>query len=98
MASKYRIIKLKSGETLICTLGEIKKKTIIIERPMNFASHVVTDGAQLMGTEMLLMKNWLHRSCNLSSPSVYSPYTGYHSTKIYPDFVPLNYSVAFPHP
>ena len=62
MASKYRIIKLKSGETLICTLGEIKKKTIILERPMHFASHVVTDGAQLMGTEMLLMKNWIEFS------------------------------------
>jgi hypothetical protein len=62
MASKYRIIKLKSGETLICTLGEVRKKTIILERPMNFASHVVTDGAQLMGTEMLLMKNWIEFS------------------------------------
>ena len=62
MASKYRIIKLKSGETLICTLGEIKKKTIILERPMNFSSHVVTDGTQLMGTEMLLMKNWIEFS------------------------------------
>ena len=29
MATKYRIIKLKSGETLICTLGEVRKKTII---------------------------------------------------------------------
>jgi hypothetical protein len=62
MASKYRIIKLKSGETLICSLGEIKKKTIILERPMNFTSHMITSDGEFNGTEMLLMKNWIEFS------------------------------------
>jgi len=62
MNNNYKIVKLKSGETLICKLGKIKDKTIVLERPMVFKSIPLPNNPMLFGAEALIMKNWLEFS------------------------------------
>lgn len=62
MNNNYKIVKLKSGETLICKLGKIKDKTIVLERPMVFKSVPLPNNPMLFGAEALIMKNWLEFS------------------------------------
>ena len=58
----YKIIKLKSGETLICKLNKVLEKTVILERPMAFKSvPLPTDMAMIAG-DALVLKNWLEFS------------------------------------
>ena len=66
MNNNYKIVKLKSGETLICKLGKVKDKTIILERPMLFKSVPLPNNPMLFGAEALIMKNWLEFSADRS--------------------------------
>lgn len=55
----YRIIKLKNGDTLIAKLIEVKKNTIIIERPMQYKIVMLVDQNTMNNTEMLVFKSWI---------------------------------------
>jgi hypothetical protein len=58
----YKIIKLKSGETLICKLHKVLDKTLILERPMIFKSINLPVEFSGIAGEALVMKNWLEFS------------------------------------
>jgi hypothetical protein len=60
--NNYKIIKLKSGESIICKISEIKDKTVVLERPMIFKTISLPNEAIFMGAEALMMKNWLEFS------------------------------------
>lgn len=64
--NKYKIVKLKSGESLICKLLKVKDKTIILERPMVFKSLPLPPNPLLIGAEGLIIKNWLEFSTDTS--------------------------------
>lgn len=66
MNKKYKIIKLRSGESLICSMGEIRDKTIVLERPMIFKAIPIPNNPMLFGAEALIMKNWLEFSSDKS--------------------------------
>ena len=61
MTSKYRILKLKSGEEIIARIVGQKKEKMILERPMIFKSIVVESGFSGK-REITVLKNWLHNS------------------------------------
>jgi ribosomal protein L19 len=55
----YRIIKLKNGDTIITKIIEIRKKTIIIERPMQYKNIVLMDQSNGNTSEMVVFKTWI---------------------------------------
>jgi len=57
----YKIIKLKSGETIICRLSKVLEKTVILERPMIFKTIQLQNEMALIG-DALVLKNWLEFS------------------------------------
>jgi hypothetical protein len=62
MKNNYKIIKLRSGESLICGMGMVKDKTIVLERPMVFKTMPIPNNPLLFGAEALLLKDWLEFS------------------------------------
>lgn len=58
----YRIIKLKNGDNVITRLLEIRKKTLIIERPMQFKTVMLVDQTSGNTTDMLVLKTWIDYS------------------------------------
>ena len=56
--TKYKIMKLRSGEEIIARISNSTEKKITVERPMCFRSIMVQD---YYGTpkEILVMKNWI---------------------------------------
>lgn len=63
---KYKILKLKSGESLICAMDKVNIKTIIIERPMVFKTITIAPNTSNPGGEVLMIKNWLQFSTDTS--------------------------------
>ena len=55
----YRLIKLKNGDSLIAKVLEIRKKTLVVERPMQFKTVVLVDQNQMTNTEMVVFKAWI---------------------------------------
>lgn len=51
MENKYKIIKLTSGESLICKINKVKQETIILERPMVFKSIQLPNSPIFLGAE-----------------------------------------------
>jgi hypothetical protein len=64
MDNNCKIIKLKSGETLICKLTKVLEKTVILERPMVFKTMPLPPEIAIMAGEALVMKNWLEFSAD----------------------------------
>ena len=62
MENKYKIIKLTSGESLICKINKVKQETIILERPMLFKSIQLPNNPIFLGAEALQLKNWMEFS------------------------------------
>lgn len=62
MENKYKIIKLTSGESLICKINKVKQETIILERPMVFKSIQLPNSPIFLGAEALQLKNWMEFS------------------------------------
>lgn len=62
MENNYKIIKLTSGESLICKINRIKHETIVIERPMVFKSISLPNNSLFFGAEALQLKNWMEFS------------------------------------
>ena len=60
--NSYKIIKLTSGESLICKINKIKSDTVVIERPMIFKSIQLPNTPLFLGAEALQLKNWLEFS------------------------------------
>jgi len=58
----YRLIKLKNGDSLIAKVLEIRKKTLVVERPMQFKTVVLVDQNQMTNTEMVVFKSWIDYS------------------------------------
>lgn len=58
----YRIIKLKNGDMIITKILEVRKKTIIIERPMQFKNVVLMDQNTGNTTDMVVFKTWIEYS------------------------------------
>jgi len=54
----YRILKLKTGESLVCKLLVIKGKIATLERPMQFRSVMFMDQKTLKNTDVLVFKTW----------------------------------------
>lgn len=56
--TRYKIMKLKSGEEIIARISNSNEKKITLERPMCFRSLMIQD---YYGTpkEILVMKNWI---------------------------------------
>lgn len=57
--NNYKIIKLTSGESLICKISKIKTDTVLIERPMVFKSIQLPNNPLFFGAEALQLKNWM---------------------------------------
>jgi hypothetical protein len=55
----YRLIKLKNGDSLIAKLLEVRKKTLIVERPMQFKTVVLVDQSNMTNTQMVVFKTWI---------------------------------------
>jgi hypothetical protein len=55
----YRLIKLKNGDILITRLLEFRKKTILVERPMQFKTVLFLNNDTKLNTEMVVFKNWI---------------------------------------
>jgi len=55
----YRLIKLKNGDIMITRVLEIRKKTLLIERPMQFKTVVLVNQNNMTNTEMVVFKNWI---------------------------------------
>lgn len=62
MENNYKIIKLTSGESLICKINKIKQQTIVLERPMIFKSIQLPNSPIFLGAEALHLKNWMEFS------------------------------------
>lgn len=60
--NNYKIIKLTSGESLICKINKIKSDTVLIERPMVFKSIQLPNNPLFFGAEALQLKNWMEFS------------------------------------
>ena len=60
MNSKYRILKLRSGEEIIAQIVGQKNNKMILERPMVFKSLTVENFG--MKREITILKNWLRNS------------------------------------
>jgi hypothetical protein len=60
--NNYKIIKLTSGESLICKISKIKTDTVLIERPMVFKSIQLPNNPLFFGAEALQLKNWMEFS------------------------------------
>jgi hypothetical protein len=58
----YRLIKLKNGDSLIAKVLDIRKKTLVVERPMQFKTVVLVDQNQMTNTEMVVFKSWIDYS------------------------------------
>lgn len=58
----YRIIKLKNGDSLITRILEIRKKTLILERPMQYKNVILVDQNTMNNTDMLVFKTWIDYS------------------------------------
>ena len=54
----YRILKLKTGESLVCKLLVIKGKIATLERPMQFRSVMFMDQKTMKNTDVLVFKTW----------------------------------------
>jgi len=55
----YRLIKLKNGDILISKVLEIRKKTLVVERPMQFKTVVLVNQNNMTNTEMVVFKPWI---------------------------------------
>jgi len=55
----YRLIKLKNGDIMITRVLEIRKKTLLIERPMQFKTVILVNQNNMTNTEMVVFKNWI---------------------------------------
>jgi len=60
--NSYKIIKLTSGESLICKINKVKSDTIVIERPMIFKSIQLPNNPFFLGAEALQLKSWMEFS------------------------------------
>jgi hypothetical protein len=58
----YRLIKLINGDSLIGRVLEIRKKTLLVERPMQFKTIVLLDQNKVSNTEMVVFKTWIDYS------------------------------------
>lgn len=54
----YRILKLKTGESLVCKLLVIKGKIATLERPMQFRSVMFMDQKTMKNIDVLVFKTW----------------------------------------
>ncbi|NDB82542.1 MAG: hypothetical protein EB127_07350 [Alphaproteobacteria bacterium] len=55
----YRIIKFNNGDTLICKILEVKRSSLIIERPMQYKIVMLVNNETMNNTEMLVFKSWI---------------------------------------
>jgi hypothetical protein len=55
----YRIIKFNNGDTLICKILEVKRNSLIIERPMQYKIVMLVNNETMNNTEMLVFKPWI---------------------------------------
>ena len=58
----YRLIKLKNGDALITRILEIRKRTLILERPMQYKNVILLDQNTMTNTDMLVFKTWIDYS------------------------------------
>ena len=58
---EYKILKLKSGDSIIAAVSEQTATTINLHRPMVFKSVTMIDD-NMNPTEVLLLKNWAEYS------------------------------------
>jgi len=54
----YRLIKLKNGDILIARILEMRKKTLVVERPMQFKTVILLNNNS-QNTEMVVFKSWI---------------------------------------
>lgn len=54
----YRLIKLKNGDILITKILEMRRKTLLVERPMQFKTVILLNNNSKNG-EMVVFKSWI---------------------------------------